>query len=102
MDARLTRDHARFGDSIRRWRALLGLTAETVAERAGISRNTLRDIEKGTGSTSFGSVMAVLRVLNIDDAVVDAVEPLNTDLGRLNANRMLVARVSRPRRPAAG
>ncbi len=40
------------GEQIVTWRKLQGLTAEQVAERAGISRNTLRSIEQGTGNAS--------------------------------------------------
>ncbi len=32
------------GEQLVTWRKLLGLTAEQVADRAGISRNTLREI----------------------------------------------------------
>ena len=40
------------------------LTAELVAERAGISRVTLSKIEKGSPSVAIGSYAAVLHALN--------------------------------------
>ena len=40
------------------------LSAELVAERAGISRMTLSNIEKGSASVAIGSYAAVLHALN--------------------------------------
>ncbi|MDQ2738017.1 MAG: helix-turn-helix domain-containing protein, partial [Actinomycetota bacterium] len=42
----VTRSLRLTGEQIVTWRKLQGLTAEQVAERAGISRNTLRSIEQ--------------------------------------------------------
>jgi transcriptional regulator with XRE-family HTH domain len=44
-----------------------GLTTVQVAERAGIDRGTLYQIEKGSGSVSLGAYLNVLRVLNLQD-----------------------------------
>ncbi len=41
------------------------LTQEQVAELAGTSTRTIRDIEHGTGSTGVGTVAAVARVLGL-------------------------------------
>ena len=89
---------ADLGDHVRTWRKLNGLTSALVAERAGISRQTLRDIETGTGTVSAGNLLRVLRVLGILSPVVAATDPLNTDVGRLRAGQALPQRV-RPRRP---
>ena len=43
------------------------ITAELVAERAGISRATLVEIEKGSPSVSIGHYTAVLHALNYMD-----------------------------------
>ena len=88
---------ADLGEHVRTWRKLNGLTAALAAERAGISRQTLRDIETGTGTVSAGNLMRVLRVLGILPAVIAATDPLNTDVGRLRADQALPQRV-RPRR----
>ena len=40
------------------------LSAQLVAERAGISRQTLNAIEKGSSTVSIGSYAAVLHALN--------------------------------------
>lgn len=52
------------GTQIRLARLRRRLTAELVAERAGISRMTLRNIEKGSPSVAIGSYAAVLHALN--------------------------------------
>ena len=67
---------------------VLGLTAQQVVERADITRDTLRKIESGNPNVSFNSVAQVLRALGLLDRVVDAVDPLNSDIGRLRADRL--------------
>ena len=52
------------GEQIRLARLRRHLTAELVAERAGISRMTLSNIEKGSPSVAIGSYAAVLHALN--------------------------------------
>ena len=44
---RIDRQMTEFGEHVRGWRMVLGLTAQQVAERADITRDTLRKIEKG-------------------------------------------------------
>lgn len=58
------------------------------AERADITRDTLRKIESGSSNVSFNSVAQVLRALGILDQTIDAVDPLNSDIGRLRAGRL--------------
>lgn len=84
IDAQL----AAFGEEVRGWRMVLGLTAQQVAERAGITRDTLRKIENGDPSVSFRSVTQVLRAVGVLDQVVKAVDPLNSDIGRLRAGNL--------------
>ena len=52
------------GEQIRLARLRRHLTAELVAERAGISRVTLSTIDKGSPSGAIGSYAAVLHALN--------------------------------------
>lgn len=75
------------------WRKLQGLTAAQVAERADISRDTLRAIEQGKGTASTENLLRVLRVLGILDRVVAAADPYQTDVGRLRADETLPKRV---------
>ena len=52
------------GEQIRLARLRRHLSAELVAERAGISRMTLSNIERGSPSVAIGSYAAVLHALN--------------------------------------
>lgn len=71
---------------------VLGLTAQQVAERAGITRVTLRKIESGNPTVSFNNVAQVLRALGVLDQVVSAIDPLNSDIGRLRADKLVKKR----------
>ena len=85
---RIDRQVTEFGEHVRGWRMVLGLTAQQVSERAGITRDTLRKIESGNPNVSFNSVTQVLRALGILDHLVDAADPLASDIGRLRASRL--------------
>lgn len=87
-DYHIEREMQELGERVRGWRMVLGLTAQQVSERAEISRTTLRKIEAGDGSVSFNSVAQVLRAIGKLDDVVDAVDPLRTDIGRLRAGKL--------------
>ena len=56
------------GQQIRLARLRRRLSAELVAERAGISRATLWNVEKGSASVAIGIYAAVLHALNGMDA----------------------------------
>nr|MDT0667109.1 helix-turn-helix transcriptional regulator [Micromonospora sp. DSM 115978] len=75
------------------WRRLNRLTAAQVAERAGISRDTLRAIEQGKGTASTENLFRVLRTIGIMDTVVKATDPYQTDVGRLRMDEILPKRV---------
>ncbi|SHI80180.1 Helix-turn-helix domain-containing protein [Tessaracoccus bendigoensis DSM 12906] len=77
-----------FGGHVHGWRMVLGLTAQQVAERAGITRDTLRKIEAGDPGVGFGNVAQVLRALGVLDQAVDAIDPLASDIGRLRAGHL--------------
>lgn len=85
---RIDRQREQLGEHLRGWRMVLGLTAQQVSERAGITRVTLSKIEKGDPGVRFGSVAQVFRALGLLDQVVDAVDPLNSDIGRLRAGNL--------------
>ena len=53
------------GENIKLARKRRKFTAIQVSERAGISRNTLYLLEKGTSSVSLGALFNVLRVLGL-------------------------------------
>jgi transcriptional regulator with XRE-family HTH domain len=81
------------GERVATWRKLQRLTAAQVAERAGISRDTLRAIEQGKGTASTENLLRVLRILGILDSVLEAADPYQTDVGRLRADEILPHRV---------
>lgn len=84
----IDRQMTEFGEHVRGWRMVLGLTAQQVAERADITRDTLRKIERGDPGVSFRNVTQVLRALGVLEATVDAVDPLRSDVGRLRAGNL--------------
>ena len=85
---KIDRQLAEFGEHVRGWRMVLGLTAQQVSERAGITRDTLRKIETGDPGVGFGNVAQVLRALGVLNQVVEAVDPLGSDIGRLRAGSL--------------
>ena len=54
------------GANIKKARLRRNIRAELLAERAGISTDTLSAIEKGTSTVSIGAYAAVLAVLGLD------------------------------------
>ncbi len=57
---------AEVGENIKLARLRRKLTAEQVSERAGISRSTLWQVEKGEPSVSMGIYLQVLFVLGLE------------------------------------
>ncbi len=53
----------RFGDAVRARREELGLTQEDLADRAGIHRTYLSDIERGTRNVSLVNIERVAAAL---------------------------------------
>jgi len=81
------------GAHVLTWRKLQRLTANEVAERAGISRDTLRSIEQGTGTASTENLFRVMRALGVLEAFVASADPYTTDIGKLRADEVLPVRV---------
>jgi len=63
---KLTKILEEMGENIKLARLRRKLTAEQVAERAGISRSTLWQVEKGLPSVSMGTYAQVLFVLGLE------------------------------------
>lgn len=70
------------GENIKLARLRRKLTTEQVAERAGMGRKTLYNIELGSPSVSMGNYLQVLVVLGLqnDIALVAANDPLGRKL----------------------
>ena len=89
-----TRRHAQtLGERLVEWRKLQDLTAEQVAQRAGVSKPTLWKLEAGDPGVSIGVLLDVARALGITDLILEAVDPFQTDLGRARAGQSLPKRV---------
>ncbi|WP_309146974.1 helix-turn-helix transcriptional regulator [Curtobacterium sp. MCSS17_006] len=93
MPAAITRSARAIGEDFTGWRKVLGLTAEQVADRADITRATLRKLEHGDPTVGFHVVLRVARALGVLDALTEAVDPLQTDLGRARADMLLRKRI---------
>ncbi|MBV4358809.1 helix-turn-helix domain-containing protein [Pinibacter aurantiacus] len=80
------------GENIRLARLRRRFTTILVAERAGIDRSTLYQIEKGSSSVSIGAYFNVMRVLGLQDdflklAADDELGRKLQDLKLINKNK---------------
>jgi len=83
-------------DDVAVWRRLRGLTQVQLADRAGVSRDTLTRLEGGDGGVSTENLLRILRALGILTGVSAALDPYTSDIGRLRSEQQLPRRV-RPR-----
>ncbi len=77
------------GEYLAMFRRLQGLTAAQVADRAGITRNTLRKLEHGEATVGLGVFLEVCRVVGALDFVLEGVNPFETALGQSLAEQHL-------------
>jgi transcriptional regulator with XRE-family HTH domain len=84
------------GEEVVTWRKLRGLTQAQLADRSGVSRNTLNRLERGDGGVSTENLLRILRGLGILDSLSQALDPYESDIGRLRSDQQLPERV-RPR-----
>lgn len=96
--ASVSRSLRKLGVDLSTWRKLRHLTAAEVADRAGIGVNTVLRLENGDGAT-LENVLRVARALGVLEALTGAVDPYDTDLGRLRADESLPERVRHRRTP---
>ncbi|MCD8525044.1 MAG: helix-turn-helix domain-containing protein [Gammaproteobacteria bacterium] len=72
------------------------ITAQLMAERAGLSRSTVGKIEKGDPTTSMGSYGAVLFVLGMEKRLGDLVDSMHDLIGRRLEDEKLPQRIRMP------
>ena len=56
-------EHPHFGDAMKKRRARLDITQETLAQISGVSLRSIKEMEKGTGNPTLSQLTKVLRVL---------------------------------------
>lgn len=81
------------GECLAAWRKLRGLTVQQLAERANASRGTISRLEHGDPGVSMETFLNVCGTLGVLDRVREAVDPYETDYGRLRADEELPKRV---------
>lgn len=85
------------GGDVAGWRKLRGLTQAQLADRSGVHPDTISRLERADGGVSTETLLRVLRGLGVLDALHRALDPYESDVGRLRADERLPQRV-RPRR----
>jgi transcriptional regulator with XRE-family HTH domain len=92
----LSRALRSLAEDIATWRKLRGLTQAQLADRSDIARTTVNRLENGDGGVSTENLLRVLRGLGILDSLSRALDPYESDVGRLRSEQRLPERV-RPR-----
>jgi len=87
-----------FGENIKLARLRRQLSAAVVAERAGISRSTLWQVEKGNTSVAFGAYFLVLFALGLEQDLLSVAQ--DDVLGRKLQDAGLGVRKRAPKRKA--
>ncbi|MDR0614301.1 MAG: helix-turn-helix domain-containing protein [Dysgonamonadaceae bacterium] len=96
---RLTKMMEELGENIKMARLRRKLSAEQVAERAGISRSTLWQIEKGLPNVSMGYYAQVLFVLGLEKNL--SVMAADDVLGRKLQDAEILVKKRAPKRKTA-
>jgi transcriptional regulator with XRE-family HTH domain len=89
----------RIADDLGVWRKLRGLTQAQLADRSGVSLATVARLESGDGNVTLESLLRILRALGILDGVAKALDPYESDVGRMRSEEELPRRI-RPARLA--
>jgi transcriptional regulator with XRE-family HTH domain len=87
------RELDRVGENLAAWRKLQGLTAAQVGDRAGVHLQTVLRLEGGDGGVSLENMLRIARALGLLDRVGTALDPYETDVGRLRSEQALPKRV---------
>ena len=83
----------RVSEDLATWRKLGGLTQAQLADRAGVSVNTLRRLEDADGGISLENLLRVLRALGLVEGFARSLDPYESDVGRLRSEERLPQRV---------
>jgi transcriptional regulator with XRE-family HTH domain len=83
----------RLAEDVVTWRKLRGLTQVQLADRSGVGRATLARLESGEGGVTLESLLRILRALGILELMTKALDPYESDIGRLRAGEKLPQRI---------
>jgi transcriptional regulator with XRE-family HTH domain len=84
-------------EDLRSWRKLRGLTQAQLADRSGVSLATVARLESGEGNVRLESLLRILRALGLVDSLTKALDPYESDIGRMKSEEGLPQRI-RPAR----
>jgi len=98
VQPRVARLLAELGENIRLARRRRGLSAQLLAERAGMSRPTLRAIERGDAGVTLGAVANVLHSLGLEQDLAQLAH--SDERGRELQDAALTPRRSARKTPA--
>lgn len=87
----------RVAEDLRSWRKLRGLTQAQLADRSGVSLATVARLESGEGNVRLESLLRILRALGLVDSLTKALDPYESDIGRMKSEEGLPQRI-RPAR----
>ncbi len=87
----------KIGDDLRKARIRRKLTMAVVADRAGISRETLSQIQKGNPKVSMGAYAMVVMALGMGTEWMDFADIKNDTYGRIVEDEALPKRVRHPK-----
>ena len=87
----------RVAEDLRAWRKLRGLTQAQLADRSGVSLATVSRLESDDGNISLEGLLRILRALGILDSLTTALDPYESDVGRMRSEEELPQRI----RPSA-
>jgi transcriptional regulator with XRE-family HTH domain len=95
---RLKRLLSGLGDNLQKARLRRAFSAETIAQRAGITRKTLYRVERGDPAVALGIYARVLQALRLENDL--AAIALDDELGRKLQDANLSPRRRAPKRKA--
>src|ERR1700684_2954432 len=96
---RISRLLQSFGGNLKLARLRRKYSAETVAQRAGITRRTLSKVEQGDPAVALGVYARVMQVLRLEDDL--ALLAKDDELGRKLQDAGITAKFRAPKRLAA-
>ena len=88
-----------YGENLKLARLRRRYSAETVAQRAGISRKTLSRVEKGDSAVALGIYARVMQVLRLDEDLAKLA--VDDPLGRKLQDTALSPKRRAPKRPSS-